>query len=115
MKAPARRFMEPDPVTPQAGPTLDGEGRISYVGEDGRRYVVDLPPEADEASVERVMAMLRNGSEVFRRIEELCHRWIGSVSGEELQPHAALVLLLTTLETALEEHYPDPGSRNGGG
>ncbi len=106
--------MEPDPVTPHAGPALDGEGRITYVGEDGRRYVVGLPPEVDEASVERVMGMLRNGGSLFQRIEELCHRWIRSVSGEELQPHAALVLLLTTLETALEEHYPDPGRRNGG-
>ncbi|MEB3321209.1 MAG: hypothetical protein VKI81_00105 [Synechococcaceae cyanobacterium] len=105
--------MEEQPVTPHAGPTLDGEGRLTYVGDDGRRYVVGLPAEIDEASVERVMTMLRGGSELFGRIEALCHRWIARVRSPDLDGRAALVLLLTTLETALEETYPevheDPG------
>lgn len=99
--------MADKPVTPHAGPTLDGHGNLTYVGDDGRRYVVGLPPEIDEASVERVMTMLRGSSPLFQDIERLCHRWIGEVSSEELDERAALVLLLTTLETALEDVYPE--------
>ena len=95
------------PVTPHAGPTLDGDGNLTYIGDDGRRYVVGLPPEIDEDSVERVMTMLRGSSPLFQDIEGLCHRWIKAVSSEELDARAALVLLLTTLETALEDAYPD--------
>lgn len=101
---------EEQPITPHAAPIVDENGQLTYVGADGRRYVVGLPPEADEESVERVMANLRRGGTLFQQIEQLCHRWIGQVSGAELEPRAALVLLLTTLETALEEHYPENGS-----
>jgi hypothetical protein len=93
------------PVTPHATPILDAEGRLTYVGDDGRRYVVGLSPELDEQSVERVMAALRQGGGLFQQIETLCHRWIAAVSGDDLEPRAALVLLLTTLETALEDEY----------
>jgi len=102
--------MTDQPVTPHAGPTLDGDGNLTYIGNDGRRYVVGLPPELDEACVERVMTMLRAGSSLFQGIEQLCHRWIEEVSGEELDARAALVLLLTTLETALEDTYPESNS-----
>jgi hypothetical protein len=98
--------MEEQPITPHAGPTLDADGNLTYVGDDGRRYVVGLPPEIDEDSVEKVMTLLRSGSGLFQQIEALCHRWIGEVSGSDLDARAALVLLLTTLETALEDHYP---------
>jgi hypothetical protein len=101
--------MEEDPITPHAGPTVDEAGNISYVGDDGRRYVVGLHPEIDEASVEQVMGMLRSGSALFHEIEALAHRWIATVSGGELDPRAAMVLLLTTLETTLEDHYPEGG------
>jgi hypothetical protein len=97
------------PVTPHATPILDADGRLTYVGNDGRRYVVGLSPELDEQSVERVMAALRQGSGLFQQIEVLCHRWIAAVSGGELEPRAALVLLLTTLETALEDEYGEEG------
>ena len=93
------------PVTPHATPIVDEQGRLTYVGDDGRRYVVGLSPELDEQSVERVMAALRQGGGLFQEIETLCHRWIAAVSGGELEPRAALVLLLTTLETALEDEY----------
>ena len=100
--------MSDNPVTPHAGPTLDGDGNLTYIGDDGRRYVVGLPPEIDEASVERVMTLLRGSSPLFQDIERLCHRWIQEVSSDELDARAALVLLLTTLETALEDVYPEP-------
>jgi hypothetical protein len=32
------------PVIPHAAPVLDGEGRLTYVGSDGLRYVVGEPP-----------------------------------------------------------------------
>ncbi|MFM7087428.1 MAG: hypothetical protein ACKOXO_10630 [Cyanobium sp.] len=100
--------MDEQPITPHAGPVLDEEGNLTYIGDDGRRYVIGLPPEIDEATVERVMRMLRRGSGLFLEIERLCHRWIAAVSGPDLDSHAALVLLLITIETALEECYPDP-------
>jgi hypothetical protein len=100
--------MEDQPITPHAGPTVDAEGNLTYIGDDGRRYVVGLPQEVDEASVERVMGMLRSGHLLFQQIESLAHRWITEVSGAELDPRAALVLLLTTLETALQDAYPEP-------
>jgi hypothetical protein len=37
--------MDNQPITPHAGPTLDAEGNLTYIGEDGRRYVVAPPPE----------------------------------------------------------------------
>jgi hypothetical protein len=99
--------MEEQPITPHAGPTVDADGQLTYVGDDGRRYVVGLPPDIDEASVEKVMTVLRNGSQLFQQIESLCHRWVEEVSGQDLDARAALVLLLTTLETALEDRYLD--------
>ena len=33
------------PVIPHAAPVLDPEGRLTYVGSDGLRYVVAEPPE----------------------------------------------------------------------
>ncbi len=95
-----------EPITPHATPILDEQGRLTYVGDDGRRYVVGLSPELDEQSVERVMAALRQGGELFQEIEALCWRWIQVVSRAnpaEFDARAALVLLLTTLETALED------------
>ena len=29
--------MEDKPITPHAGPTLDAEGQLTYIGDDGRR------------------------------------------------------------------------------
>ncbi|MCH9713923.1 MAG: hypothetical protein K0U63_05160 [Cyanobacteria bacterium] len=95
------------PITPHATPILDEEGRLTYVGDDGRRYVVELAHDLDEESVERVMAALRAGGGLFQEIEALCQRWIAAVSGGELEPRSALVLLLTTLETALEDEIDD--------
>lgn len=101
---------EQEPVTPHAGPIINADGELTYIGDDGRRYVVGLPPDVDEDSVERVMATLRAGSALFHNIEDLCDAWLRTVSGDDLEPRAALVLLLTTLETALEDRYPEsPG------
>ena len=36
---------EPQPVTPHAAPIVDAAGRLTYIGSDGRRYVVADPPE----------------------------------------------------------------------
>ena len=102
--------MDEQPITPHAGPVLDDQGNLTYIGVDGRRYVIGLPPEIDEASLERVMTLLRRGNARFHEIERLCHRWIAEVTGPDLDSRAALVLLLTTLETALEESYPEPDS-----
>ena len=39
------------PITPHATPMLDDQGQLTYVGDDGRRYVVGLPPEAVEVQM----------------------------------------------------------------
>ena len=77
------------PVTPQAAPSQDGEGQLTYVGVDGRRYVVGLPPELDPASLERVMGTLQRGGSLFHQIEGLARRWIAQVSGPDLDARAA--------------------------
>lgn len=97
------------PITPHAAPSLDAEGQLTYVGVDGRRYVVGLPPEIDPASLERVMCTLRRGGSLFHQIERLARHWIAQVSGPDLDARAALVLLVTTLETSLEELFPEDG------
>ena len=94
-------------VTPLAAPSLDDRGVLSYAGTDGQRYVVGLPPEIEEARMEQVMTTLRGGGDLFLEIESFCHRWIQQVSGPDLNQHDALVLLLTTLETALDDRYPE--------
>jgi hypothetical protein len=96
--------MEEQPITPHAVPVFDAEGNLTYIGDDGRRYVVlGLPADVDEATTERVMDALRSGSELFHRIETLCQRWLGQVSSADLPQREALMLLLTTLETSLED------------
>ena len=39
---------EDAPITPITGPNIDSEGRLTYMGEDGRRYVVMDGDERDE-------------------------------------------------------------------
>jgi len=98
---------EEHPITPHAGPTLDGEGQLSYVGDDGRRYVMGQPPDSDDAGSDRLMDGLRSGSMLFHQIEGLCRQWLAMVQTPELDQRAALVLLLTTLETTLEQAHPE--------
>ena len=99
--------MDEQPITPHAAPVFDAEGHLTYVGDDGRRYVVAAMPDADECQVDRVMDRLRLGNALFSRLELLAREWLHQVSGDELDRRAALVLLLTTLETALEDGAPD--------
>jgi hypothetical protein len=94
--------MEDPPMTPHAGPIFDPQGHLTYIGEDGRRYVVAAMPDADEEQVDQVMERLRAGTALFNRIEVLAREWLLEVSGPELDRRAALALLLTSLETALE-------------
>lgn len=95
--------MEDEPITPHAVPIFDADGHLTYIGDDGRRYVVGPLPETDEASVDRVMERLRAGQLLFSQIEELSRQWLEHVCASGLQRDSALALLLTTLETALDE------------
>jgi hypothetical protein len=101
------------PVTPQTAPSLDQAGQLTYIGEDGRRYVVGLPPEMDQATLERVMRRIQKEGSLFHEIESLARRWIAQVSGPDLDARAAMVLLVTTLETSLEELFPEEESSAG--
>ena len=108
MDPSATAMAEEQPITPHAGPTLDSEGQLTYVGDDGRRYVVGLPPDTDGAGIEQVMGDLHDGHDLLQRIEALCQQWLETVQSRDLDRRAALVLLLTTLETSLEDSDPDP-------
>lgn len=101
------------PITPHAAPSLDQLGQLTYIGEDGRRYVVGLPPEMDPTTLERVMHTIQKEGSLFRQIEQLACRWIAQVSGPDLDGRAAMVLLVTTLETSLEELFPEDPSEGG--
>ncbi len=35
----------PAPMTPHAAPIVDEDGNLTYIGDDGRRYVIAPPPE----------------------------------------------------------------------
>jgi len=102
--------VEDSPITPHAGPIIDRDGNLTYIGDDGRRYVVGPVPEGDEASVDRVMELLRSGNDLFKSIESLSRSWLETVSGTDLERRSALVLLLTTLETALEDGEEEFGA-----
>ena len=99
--------MDDEPVTPHAVPIFDAEGRLTYIGDDGRRYVVADLPESDEQAVDRVMERLRGGQSLFTQIEQLSSQWLDHVSGPELSRLSALSLLLTTLETSLSGTEPE--------
>jgi hypothetical protein len=101
------------PITPHAAPSLDPEGQLTYIGEDGRRYVVGLSPEMDQASLERVLNTIQREASLFHQIQRLACRWIDQVSGPDLDGRAAMVLLVTTLETSLEELFPEEGPSGG--
>jgi hypothetical protein len=81
---------QPDgaPIIPHATPVLDGSGNISYIGDDGRRYVVGLPTGSGDGLLERIIG--------------LCELWISQQEAAGLERHHALVLLLTSLESALQ-------------
>ena len=102
--------MDEQPITPHAVPRIDPDGNLTYIGADGRRYVVGPLPDADERSVDQVMERLRAGQLLFALIEDSCRQWLEQVCGPELSNPAALSLLLTTLETALSSGDDDDGS-----
>ncbi|MFM8275771.1 MAG: hypothetical protein ACKN89_02070 [Cyanobium sp.] len=112
--------LDNQPITPHAGPIRDPSGLLSYIGDDGRRYVVGTeaeapaaaaahpaPPRPDAGDADRVMRDLRQANSLYRRIESLCRDWISAVQSRDLERGAALELLLTTLETTLEEPDSD--------
>ncbi|MEB3331180.1 MAG: hypothetical protein VKI83_01630 [Synechococcaceae cyanobacterium] len=99
--------MEEGPVTPHAAPIFDGDGNLTYIGDDGRRYVVGLPEELTPASLERLLDDLRRGGGLIQQIESLCRRWVDAVAGGELDRRGALLLLLTSLEASLGPQLED--------
>lgn len=124
--APAEHEMgdptEDQPITPHAGPIRDPSGWLSYIGDDGRRYVVGpqadtqrsagegLEPQLPDAvNAERVIRDLRQANRLYRRIESLCRDWIAAVQSRDLQRGSALELLLATLETTLGEQEGEQG------
>ena len=95
--------MKEEPITPSAGPTLDAQGRLTYIGEDGQRYVVLDALELDHQTSLRVADALRDAGLLLDQIENLAQRWMDQVSAEALSREDALDLLLATLENELED------------
>lgn len=95
--------MGDEPITPLTGPILDSDGRLTYVGVDGRRYVVVESMDIDPACSLELMDKLRQSSPLFQKIEHLSEEWLKLVSETGLAREEALSLLLATLETALED------------
>jgi len=102
--------MPDEPITPHAGPTLDPDGQLSYIGEDGRRYVILGRDDLDEIAAERVMGTLREASGLFHQIEVLSKRWVSQVGRSPLRRSEALALLLASIETALEQGHEEDRS-----
>ena len=50
---------EQQPITPLTGPVFDDEGRLTYMGVDGRRYVDVDGVEFDEQDAAKVMKVLQ--------------------------------------------------------
>ena len=50
--------MEEEPVTPITGPILDLDGQLTYLGEDGQRYVVLDNLRLDQEASQRVADLL---------------------------------------------------------
>ena len=95
--------MKEEPITPSAGPTLDAQGHLTYIGEDGQRYVVLDALELDHQTSLRVADALRDAGLLLDQIENLAQRWMDQVSAEALSREDALDLLLATLENELED------------
>ena len=74
--------MEEQPITPHAVPVFDAEGNLTYIGDDGRRYVVGPLPELDAAQVDQVMQRLLAGQALFSDLEALADRIAARVSGQ---------------------------------
>jgi pseudouridine-5'-monophosphatase len=56
--------MPDPPITPHAAPLRDGQGRLTYIGEDGRRYIVAAPP-GGEPGLRQAGAMTRPAACLF--------------------------------------------------
>ncbi|WP_244282313.1 hypothetical protein [Synechococcus sp. UW140] len=103
---------EQKPITPLTGPVFDDEGRLTYMGVDGRRYVVVDGVDFDEQDAAKVMKVLQLAGGVFEEIEQHCRHWLQMVDDSPLSEEEALSLLLATLETVLErkqDDQQDPG------
>jgi hypothetical protein len=94
--------MEDQPITPHAVPVFDADGNLTYIGDDGRRYVVGPLPELDDTAVDQVMQRLLAGQGLFAELESLAEQWLKQVCGSDLSRSAALTLLLSSLEMALD-------------
>ena len=55
---------EQQPITPLTGPVFDADGRLTYMGVDGRRYVVEEGAELDEQDAVQVIEVLQQAGGV---------------------------------------------------
>jgi len=107
--------MDPDPdvppATPLTSPVIDDQGRLTYVGTDGRRYVVLGPKDQEAYRQQTLQQCLDQGARELQEIERHSKTWLDLVCGPHLQRAEALALLLRTLEDSLgggEGEEPPP-------
>ena len=100
--------MDEAPITPHAAPSFDGAGNLTYVGDDGRRYVVGLPPDQTAGPSDQLLALLARGSSLWSQLEGLSLQWVERVSGPDLPEAQALQVLLASLEAALRRQIAPP-------
>lgn len=97
--------MDPDPelppATPLTSPVLDDEGRLTYVGTDGRRYVVLGPSEQEVQRQNALELSLEPGHRVYEALERQTRIWLDQVCGAGLERSQALAWLLQRLQSRL--------------
>jgi hypothetical protein len=89
------------PATPLTSPVIDEQGRLTYMGTDGRRYVVLGPKDQEAYRKRNVQQALDQGARELQAMERHAQQWLDLVCGPHLQRAEALALLLQTLEASL--------------
>ncbi|MEY3734955.1 MAG: hypothetical protein RLZZ624_13 [Cyanobacteriota bacterium] len=97
------------PATPLTSPVLDHEGRLTYVGSDGRRYVVLGPSEQAAQRLNARNLSLEPGHRVYEAIERQARIWLDQVCGADLERSDALAWLFERLQSQLgDDDGPKP-------
>jgi hypothetical protein len=99
--------MATTPLSPGGRPRGDGVIHLRIVPKAGAPgpdpAAGGMASAMEEAGLERRMRRLAQGQQLLELIEDLSRQWLDRVCGAELTTAEALELLLTSLETNLEE------------
>lgn len=101
---------DPDlpPPLPLTSPVLDPQGRLTYVGSDGRRYVVLGPGDQEDHRRQVLEQRFDQGRRVFEQIDRQAHLWLDLVCAPDLPRAEAVALLLQRLDNSLSGEGDGP-------